>query len=182
MNFKSADYSVPAQRKWLSSLKNFYSLFFVQYLCFFAHLFRFPLLLCLKAVFSLFFWLFDELRLDVCELQKNWFGYLSPSNQYSMRRSFQRDNFYFVRICTYCLLKWFSSYDHTSYVHLGEFDHISCFNLMTWLTVARLTPTTAEISLYVLAVRSCKVTIFVRFLGVASISHGGWLTITCKAD
>jgi len=56
----------------------------------------------------------------------------------------------------------------------GETDPVSSFNLMTRLTVARLTPTTAEISLFVLAVCSCIVMIFVRFLGVASISTGGW--------
>jgi len=59
----------------------------------------------------------------------------------------------------------------------GETHPASCFNLMTRVAVARLTPANAAISLYVLAVCSCKATIFVCFLGVTPISHSGYLRL-----
>ena len=57
-----------------------------------------------------------------------------------------------------------------------ETSPVSCFILMTRLTVTRPTPITATMSLYVLAACSYNVPIFLRFLGVMSISNGSLLT------
>jgi len=83
-----------------------------------------------------------------------------------MHRSFCKNLSYFVGIIKHRLLSGFLLVTRLPYEHLRETNPVSCFNLITQLTVARLIPTTAAISLFILAMCLYKVMIFVRFLSV----------------